>query len=195
MGITGKPGTGIITGSLKGGVELMSGNSHGVIILLVDLVAGLLVDFGFLLFRNKRSLWPYLIAGALASGSNVFVFQIFATLPQNIVAAGAILILFMIAAASGVIFAGLIPKLLIDSLAKAGVVKVPKQTESHRKPALIAILVVAVLAGLLAVFMRLNLAVEKPLKSTELLKTLCFPGPGLRFGASHTRNGLQRCID
>lgn len=158
MGITGKPGTGIITGALKGGVELMSGNSHGVIILLVDLVAGLLVDFGFLLFRNKRSLWPYLIAGALASGSNVFVFQIFATLPQNIVAAGAILILFMIAAASGVIFAGLIPKLLIDSLAKAGVVKVPKQTESHRKPALIAILVIAVLAGLLAVFMRLNLA-------------------------------------
>ncbi len=32
--ITGKPGTGTLTGILKGGVELLSGNSHGIIILL-----------------------------------------------------------------------------------------------------------------------------------------------------------------
>jgi len=158
MGITRKPGTGIITGALKGGVELMSGNSHGVIILLVDLVAGLLVDFGFFLFRKKQSLWPYLLAGGLASGFNVLVFQIFATLPQNIVAAGAIALLFIIAFVSGGIFGGLIPKLLVNSLMKAGVVKVPQRTGGHRRIALLAILAVALIAGLLAIFLRINLA-------------------------------------
>lgn len=119
--ITGKPGTGIMTGILKGAVELMSGNSHGVIILLIDLVAGLLVDFGFLIFRNKRNLLPYLVAGGLASGSNVLVFQIFATLPSNILAASVIGLLFLVAFASGCVFAGVIPSLLIKSLTKAGV--------------------------------------------------------------------------
>ena len=158
MGITGKPGTGIITGALKGGIELMSGNSHGVIILLVDIVAGLLVDFGFFLFRNKQSLWPFLLAGSLASGSNVLVFQIFATLPQNIVAASAIAILFLIAFISGAIFGGLIPKLLVNSLTKAGVIKTPHQTAGRRRLALLVILAVAFLAGLLAIFLRINLA-------------------------------------
>jgi len=158
MGITGKPGTGIITGALKGGIELMSGNSHGVIILLVDMVAGLLVDFGFFLFRNKQSLWPFLLAGSLASGSNVLVFQIFATLPQNIVAASAIAILFLIAFISGAIFGGLIPKLLVNSLTKAGVIKTPRRTADGHKVALLVILAVAFLAGLLAIFLRINLA-------------------------------------
>jgi energy-coupling factor transport system substrate-specific component len=166
MGITGKPGTGIITGILKGGVELMSGNSHGVIILLVDVVAGLCVDFGFLLFRNKQSLLLYMIAGGLASGSNVLVFQIFATLPQNIVAAGAIFILFIIAVASGVIFAGIIPKLLINSLTKAGIVKTPKKIIGHQKIGLVVILAVAILSGLLAIFLRTNFASGETIQIT-----------------------------
>ena len=111
----------------------MSGNSHGIIILLIDLVAGLLVDFGFLIFRNKRNLLPYLVAGGLASGSNVLVFQIFATLPSNILAASAIAILFVVAFASGCVFAGIIPSLLIKSLTKAGVVRVEQPAPKQRK--------------------------------------------------------------
>lgn len=158
MGITGKPGTGIITGALKGGVELLSGNSHGVIILLVDLVAGLLVDFGFLLFRNKRALLPYLLAGGLATASNVIVFQLFATLPQNILAMGAILILIIVAFLSGLIFAGLIPFIIIHSLAKAGIVKIPHQPERVRKMGWYVLIGVFILAILLTVFMRMNYA-------------------------------------
>jgi len=176
IGITGNPGTGIIAGTLKGGVELMSGNSHGVIILLVDVVAGLFVDFGFLFFRNKRSVWPYLIAGGLASGSNVLVFQIFATLPQNIVAAGAILILFLIAVASGVIFAGIVPKLLINSLTKAGVVKPPQQIVRHQKIGLVVILAVAILSGLLAIFLRTNFASGETIEITgAITNSYAFP--------------------
>ena len=155
--ITGKPGTGTLTGILKGSVELMSGNSHGIIILLIDLVAGLLVDFGFLIFRNKRNLLPYLVAGGLASGSNVLVFQIFATLPSNILAASAIAILFVVAFASGCVFAGVIPSLLIKSLAKAGVVRIEQPTQKNRKISWYVLSGVFVIAILLAIFLKAQL--------------------------------------
>lgn len=154
IAITGKPGTGVLIGALKGAVELMSGNSHGVIVLLVDLVAGLLVDFGFLLFKNKKSLLPYILAGGLASGSNVLVFQIFATLPENIVAASAILILFLAAFVSGVVFAGLVPYLVINALIKAGVVRSTEQTQKNRKTGWYILLAVVVIAALLTVYLR-----------------------------------------
>jgi energy-coupling factor transport system substrate-specific component len=154
IAITGKPGTGVLIGALKGAVELMSGNSHGVIVLLVDLVAGLLVDFGFLLFKNKKSLLPYILAGGLASGSNVLVFQIFATLPENIVAASAILILFLAAFVSGVVFAGLVPYLVINALIKAGVVRSTEQTQKTRKIGWYILLSVVVIAALLTVYLR-----------------------------------------
>jgi len=157
MGITGKPGTGILTGLLKGSVELLSGSSHGVIILLVDLAAGLFVDFGFLLFRKKRSLLPYMISGGLASSSNVLVFQLFATLPTNILAVSAVLILTLVAAASGVIFAGFIPKLLINALSKADIVKVPEQKPRTRKVAWYVLLSVFVLSTLFAFFLMTSL--------------------------------------
>lgn len=157
IAITGKPGTGIIIGSLKGAVELMSGNTHGVIILLVDLVAGILVDFGFLLFKNKKSLLPYWVAGGLASGSNVLVFQIFATLPENIVAASAILILFWVAAISGMVFSGLVSYLVFNALVKAGVVRVNEQTSRIRRVSWFVLLAIVIIAGLLAVYLRSSL--------------------------------------
>ena len=155
--ITGKPGTGTLTGILKGAVELMSGNSHGIIILLIDVVAGLLVDFGFLIFRNKRNLLPYLVAGGLASGSNVLVFQIFATLPSNILAASAIALLFVVAFASGVVFAGVVPSLLIKSLAKAGVVRIEQPSQKNRKIGWFILAGVCVIAILMTVFLKIQL--------------------------------------
>jgi ABC-type thiamin/hydroxymethylpyrimidine transport system permease subunit len=155
--ITGKPGTGTLTGILKGAVELMSGNSHGIIILLIDLVAGLLVDFGFLIFRNKRNLLPYLVAGGLASGSNVLVFQIFATLPSNILAASAIAILFVVAFASGCVFAGVTPSLLIKSLTKAGVVRAEQPAPKQRRVSWYVLAGVLVIAILMAVFLKIQL--------------------------------------
>lgn len=157
VGILQKPGTGTLTGILKGTVELMSGNSHGVIILLVNLVGGLLVDFGFLLFRDKKLLWPYLVAGGLATGSNVLVFQIFATLPLNILGLSAIIILFFVAFVSGLVFAGILPIMLINSLINAGVVRVPEGSKQKRKIGWWIISSVSVLAILLAIFLRINL--------------------------------------
>ena len=157
IAITGKPGTGVITGALKGAVELMSGNTHGLIILLINLVAGLLVDFGFLIFKNKRSLLPYLVAGGLATGSNVLVFQLFATLPANILAATAIVILFFVALVSGLVFSGFVPFLLIKALSKAGIVKSAEPAVNSRRIGWYILAGVFVLAIILTVFLRIHL--------------------------------------
>jgi ABC-type thiamin/hydroxymethylpyrimidine transport system permease subunit len=123
VGLTGKQGAGTVTGILKGVVELLSGNTHGLLVVLVDIVAGLLVDLGFLPFRNKDSLPAYALAGGLASASNVFVFQLFASLPADVLAYGAMLLIGGVAFVSGVLFAGLLGRVLLNALRRAGVVK------------------------------------------------------------------------
>ena len=123
VGLTGKQGAGTVTGILKGVVELLSGNTHGLLVVLVDIVAGLLVDLGFLPFRNKDSLPAYALAGGLASASNVFVFQLFASLPADVLAYGAMLLVGGGAFVSGVLFAGLLGQVLLNALRRAGVVK------------------------------------------------------------------------
>jgi energy-coupling factor transport system substrate-specific component len=123
VGLTRKQGSGTITGLLKGGVELLTGNTHGLLVVLVDIVAGLLVDFGFLPFRKKDSLLAYCLAGGLASASNVFVFQLFAAVPADTLAFQAMLLVGGIAFSSGVLFAGVLGWALLNGLRRAGVVK------------------------------------------------------------------------
>ncbi len=53
MGLTGRVGAGTVTGLLKGLVELLTGNTHGLLVVLIDLIAGLLVDAVFL-FSAER---------------------------------------------------------------------------------------------------------------------------------------------
>lgn len=157
LGILRKPGTGIFIGILKGAIELLSGNSHGIIILLIDIIAGLLVDFGFLLFSKKQRLLPFLVSGSLASASNIFVFQLFATVPLNILGLSAILILFVVALISGIVFAGVIPFLLNNALTHAGLVKIPEQPAQHKKVAWWIFLGVLLLSILFAGYLRLTL--------------------------------------
>jgi ABC-type thiamin/hydroxymethylpyrimidine transport system permease subunit len=180
VGILRKPGTGTVAGIFKGAVELMSGNSHGVIILLVNLVAGLVVDFGFLLFQKKQSLWPYLVAGGLATGSNVLVFQVFATIPLNILGLSAIFILFFVAFASGLLFAGFLPFLLVNTLTKAGVVRFPKISSQPRKIGWWILLGVSILAVLLAVFLKSNLRGPQAIRINGAVEEpITFPSSGL----------------
>lgn len=123
VGLTRKQGAGTLTGILKGAVELLSGNTHGILVLLVDLVAGILVDLGVLLFRRKDSPFALAVAGGLASASNIFVFQLFASLPADLITYGALLIVALVAFASGVLFAGLLGHMLINALRRSGAVK------------------------------------------------------------------------
>ena len=120
VGLTRKQGAGTMTGILKGGVELLTGNTHGLMIVLVDVVAGLMVDLGFLPFRRKDSLAAYCVAGGLAAVSNVFVFQLFASVPADTLVYWAMLLVAGVALLSGVLFGGVLSRGLVNALRRAG---------------------------------------------------------------------------
>jgi energy-coupling factor transport system substrate-specific component len=154
VGLTRKQGAGTITGVLKGGVELLTGNTHGLLVVLVDVVAGLLVDLGFLPFRKKDSLAAYCLAGGLASASNVFVFQLFASVPSDTLAYWALLLVAGVAFLSGVLFAGLLSWGLLNALRRAGVVKDAAPVPMSRRAYPIFLLVAVLLTGVLTVYLR-----------------------------------------
>ena len=155
VGLTRKQGAGTITGLLKGGVELLTGNTHGLLVVLVDIVAGLLVDLGFLPFRKKDSLFAHCLAGGLASASNVFVFQLFAAVPADTLAFQAMLLVGGMAFLSGVLFAGVLGWALLNGLRRAGVVKDQAPAPSMgRRIYPVFLVVVALLTVALALFLR-----------------------------------------
>jgi len=121
VGLTGRRGAGTVTGLLKGAVELMTGNTHGLFVLLVDVVAGVLVDVGFLPFRRLDGWAGFCLAGGLAAASNVLVFQLMASLPADLLALGALGAVAAFAGCSGVIFAGVLGRALLLALRRAGV--------------------------------------------------------------------------
>jgi len=154
VGLTGRVGAGTLTGILKGVVEVLTGNTHGVIVLLVNVVAGLLVDAVFLPFRRKDRLGAFLLAGGIASASNVFVFQLFAALPTDVLAYGAMLLVGGVAMASGVVFAGGVGWLLLGALRRAGVVKDQSAPPPSGRLTPVMLGAAAVLAVLFAIYLR-----------------------------------------
>ena len=154
VGLTRKQGAGTVTGLLKGGVELLTGNTHGLLVVLVDVAAGLLVDLGFLPFRNKDSLAAYCLAGGLAAASNVFVFQLFASLPADTLAYWAMLLVAGVALLSGVLFAGVLGRGVLSALRRAGVVKDAAPAPMGRRAYPIFLVVAALLAVVLTVYLR-----------------------------------------
>ena len=154
VGLTRKQGAGTITGILKGGVELLTGNTHGLLVVLVDLVAGLLVDLGFLPFRDKDSLAAYCLAGGLASASNVFVFQLFASVPADTLAYWALLLVAGVALLSGVLFGGVLSRALVSALRRAGVVKDQPPAPMGRKAYPIFLASASLLTVALVIFLQ-----------------------------------------
>jgi len=122
-GLTRKQGAGTLTGILKGCVELLSGNTHGLLVLLVDIAAGMILDLVLLAFRQRERRLPYALAGGLASASNVFIFQLFAALPADLLTYAGLSLVAGVAFLSGVAFGGLLGYGLINALRAAGVVK------------------------------------------------------------------------
>ncbi|MGV8027251.1 MAG: ECF transporter S component [Anaerolineaceae bacterium] len=149
VGIVNKPGTAVLTGILKGVVELLSGNTHGVLVLIVDVVAGLIVELVFFLPVISKYM-KNILAGALAAMSNVFVFQIFASVPADSLAFWSMLAVAGVALLSGVIFGGMLSQLVLKNLAKSGIIA-PEPEKSKTKwfkvgSVLLAILICAVSA-------------------------------------------------
>lgn len=101
-GLIRKPGAAAAAGLLKGVIEMLTGSTHGVAIILVSLMQGLMVDLVIFVLR-RHNLTSYILAGGIAAASNVFVFQLlyFSHAPFPY-----LLFISLIAFVSGVLLAG-----------------------------------------------------------------------------------------
>ena len=120
-----KNGVGTMGGLLKGTVEMFTGSTHGIVVVVVSLTQGFIIDIAGLLTRNKnnpngssRVVW-WLCAGA-SSASNVIMFQLFyfAGAPDIY-----ILVISLLAFCSGVIFAGFFAWETLEFLNDTGVIQ------------------------------------------------------------------------
>lgn len=146
--LIGRFGSGTLTGLTKGVVELFTGGTHGVVIVLVSGIEGLFVDFGLGLSR-RRSLTLTMTAGALASASNVVVFQ---AIYFSGVPAGFFAVMIGLALVSGAVFGGYLAwdleRLLVSShvVRPSEAASAPRATSRWRRAATLVI-VLAFLVG------------------------------------------------
>jgi ABC-type thiamin/hydroxymethylpyrimidine transport system permease subunit len=144
--IVGKFGTGTTVGLLKGTVELFSGSTHGIVIVAISLIEGILVDLTLGVFRKPTTL-GYCIAGALASMSNVFTFQIIYFSGVPIVY---ILLIALMAAVSGAVFAGYFGQGSYQILVQSNIVKAKETPRAAKKLSLQKVFTIVVALALIA---------------------------------------------
>lgn len=120
-----RTGVGTMGGLLKGTVEMFTGSTHGIVVVIVSLVQGVIIDVAGMIARNdqdlngnSRVIW-WLSAG-IASASNVVVFQLFyfAGAPDLY-----IMVISLLAFCSGIIFAGFFAWETLEFLNDTGVIQ------------------------------------------------------------------------
>lgn len=118
-----KTGVGTAGGLLKGMVEMFTGSTHGIVIVVVSLVQGVIVDFVGLAGGNpvnsgtaSRLVWW--IGAGFSAASNVIIFQIFYFWGAPIVYIG---LISTLAFCSGAIFAGYFAWETLEFLNDAGI--------------------------------------------------------------------------
>lgn len=118
-GLVRRPGAATIAGLLKGVVELLTGSTHGIAIVLVSFIQGLVVDLVLLLMRRHGPV-AYALAGGLSAASNVIVFQLlyFSGAPLTY-----ILFISGLAAISGCLLGGLFGSSVLDLVGEAGLLR------------------------------------------------------------------------
>jgi len=127
LGITRKRGAATATGLLKGTVELFMGSTHGIVIVVVSVIQGLIPDLVLFSEKAKAQRGPvmFALAGGLSAASNVLVFQIFffSGIPLVLIA-----VLCMLAFASGMIFGGWLTIEMLESLDLSGLTSAKRGT-------------------------------------------------------------------
>ena len=122
VGLVRKPGAATVTGLLQGTVELLSGNPHGVLVLLYSGLAGVGVDAVWILLGGRDRPTTYMFAGGVGSASNVLALKLVASLPGHGAVYTGLALMAGIAFVSGAVFAGLLGCWLLRALRLAGAI-------------------------------------------------------------------------
>jgi len=117
-----KPGAALTTELLAAAIELLMGNSGGVILLITGLIQGLGCELGFALFKYKRYDLVSMTVSGICAAVFIFIYELFYLqyyLLSPTILIGQLLVRFI----SAFVFSGLISKISSDGLAKTGVLK------------------------------------------------------------------------
>jgi energy-coupling factor transport system substrate-specific component len=126
IAITRKVGAGLIGGAVKGFVEFITGNPHGIIVVLISMIEGLGAELGYWPLRKYRTA-AYMLGGGLGAFANVLVFQVLYNSYGNFYLFG---IWGGLAFVSGAVMAGYFTGGIMDNLEDAGIVRREKQKKS-----------------------------------------------------------------
>jgi energy-coupling factor transport system substrate-specific component len=160
-GLIRKTGSASIAGLLKGFVEFFTGSTHGVVIVLVSLIQGLIIDIGFYAIGQRDSLPLWCIIGGFAAASNVIIFQLFFFSGAPLIF---LVLLVILASSSGIIFGGYFGHattcLILESHVYRSTASSPIKSQGsvwrrlgpYRLSALIFLIAIAFGASLYAVF-------------------------------------------
>lgn len=139
-GLVKKPGAGSLAGLIKGCIEFLTGGTHGIAIIIVSLVQGIIVDLILIIFR-RYSLAFLSLAGGLSAASNVLVFQ---SLYFSGVAWGYIAFIAFLAFVSGLVFAGAFGCHVLNIIARSRVFQSSNHDDNSSGPAKNSIVNIAV---------------------------------------------------
>ncbi len=122
--IVPKRGVGTAGGLLKGTIEMFTGSTHGIVIVVVSLIQGFFVDIGASAAGNSESpkdssRITWWIGAGVASAANVIVLQIFYFTGAPIIY---IIVISILAFCSGIIFAGYFAWETLEFLNDAGTI-------------------------------------------------------------------------
>jgi hypothetical protein len=140
-----------VTGLLKGSVELFSGNPHGLIVILLSGLAGIVVDMVWLAAGRRDRLVVYMVAGGLGAASNLLAFKFILSIPAYRSMNIALLVIAAVAFASGAVLAGALGWSLMRGLHRAGIVATycPSRSGRDTGPAWLSIGVFGVLVAVI----------------------------------------------
>jgi ABC-type thiamin/hydroxymethylpyrimidine transport system permease subunit len=126
IAITRKVGAGLVGGALKGFVEFITGNPHGLVVVVISTIEGLGAEIGYWPFRQYRTL-AYMLGGGLGAFANVLVFQL---LYNSYGSFWLFAIWGGLAFISGAVMAGYFTGGIMDNLEDAGIVRREKSKKS-----------------------------------------------------------------
>jgi len=122
--IVPKRGVGAAGGLLKGMIEMFTGSTHGIVIVIISLIQGIIVDIGASaagtsdnLNGNSRFIWW--IGAGFSSAANVIVLQLFYFTGAPFLY---IFVISILAFCSGIIFAGYFAWETLEFLNDAGTI-------------------------------------------------------------------------
>lgn len=117
-----KPGVGLVSEMLAALMEVLMGNMYGPMVFIAGFIQGIGAELGFALFRYKKYGWAPLLLGATFSA--VFSFGWGFVVSGFFDLKPSLLVLMLITRIlSGLLFGGVVTKLLGDRLAQTGVLK------------------------------------------------------------------------